>query len=79
MESSDDWSYLQVHLWHSTSRKMTYPKSVRFFLLFYHFPERCECLSLCQDTLADEENICFGGRHEVGKESDDDEDQKVDE
>ena len=29
--------------------------------------------------LADEENICFGGRHEVGKESDDDEDQKVDE
>ena len=25
MESSDDWSYLQVHLWHSTARKMTYP------------------------------------------------------
>ena len=25
MESSDDWSYLQVHLWRSTARKMTYP------------------------------------------------------
>ena len=25
MESSDDQSYLQVHLWRSTSRKMTYP------------------------------------------------------
>ena len=25
MESFDDWSYLQVHLWRSTSRKMTYP------------------------------------------------------
>ena len=37
MESSDDWSYLQVHLWRSTSRKMTYPKSVRFFLLFNTF------------------------------------------
>ena len=34
---------------------------------------------MCQDALADEENICFGGRHEAGKESDDDEDQKVDE
>ena len=44
--------------------------------VFDAFPQ---CLSLCQDTLADEENICFGGRHEVGKESDDNEDQKVDE
>ena len=25
MESSDDWSFLQVHLWHSTARKITYP------------------------------------------------------
>ena len=25
MESSDDRSFLQVHLWHSTARKMTYP------------------------------------------------------
>ena len=28
MESSDDRSYLQVHLWRSTYRKMNYPKSL---------------------------------------------------
>ena len=33
MESSDDRSYLQVHLWRSTSRKMTYP--LFLFATFY--------------------------------------------
>ena len=39
MESFDDRSYLQVHLWRSTSRKMTYPKSVHYFLLFCNYPD----------------------------------------
>ena len=33
MKSSDDRSYLQVHLWRSTTRKMTYP--LFLFATFY--------------------------------------------
>ena len=52
MESSDDRSYLQVHLWCSTSRKMTYP--LFLFATFYLSGAVCGVarLSGCRQVVA---------------------------
>ena len=61
MESSDDRSYLQVHLWRSTSRKMTYP----LFLLatFYMSGAVCVWVYRCFGVIFSVQFVSLLGCH----------------